>query len=288
MDDPVKCANPECGAEIEFWQIKCPVCGTPAGYPNVRKAQAEQEALNNFYDAAIVSSNARGANSKVIVLEHQAVAGKIVVNLSVDTVYNMIRNPMLNYVSYYRAVDAGVRKAAKEQHHVDRSVADDALFPNYADHIVYGALSCDGRGVTNYGPIAVSLKDEVAPLRASLLIENSFRFLATHFKPQQPLPQGYRAVWGDRGRLAVVKHATDLSAAMSDSDVNKLILRPGADRNKDDFIEVHLYDGFDKRAVERVFLDAPLIHPHDQNRWRELKELLAFEKVEFDEVGAKP
>jgi hypothetical protein len=200
----------------------------------------------------------------------------------------MIRDPMRNYISYYRAVDAGVRKAAKEQHHVDRSVADAVLFPEYFPHIVYGALSGDGRGVSNYGPIAVSLKDEVAPLRASLLIENSFRFLTMHFKYQQPLPQGYRAVWSDRSRLAVTKHINNLSNSMSDVDVGKLLLRPGADRSADDFIEVHIYDGFDKRAIERVILDAPLIHPHDQNRWRELKELLVFEKIAVDEFGAAP
>ena len=52
------------------------------------------------------------------------------------------------------------------------------LFPMYGEHIAYAALSPDGRGLPNYGPIAV--RWQVAPAyvgrRASLLEENSFIF----------------------------------------------------------------------------------------------------------------
>ncbi len=286
VDDPVRCA--QCSAEIEFWQDKCPVCGTFIGFPNVRKAQQEQEVLYELYESAVDLAEARGADGKVKALERHVDGCTIVVNMSVDIIYNMVRDPARNYISYYRLVDAEARKAAKEQHHVDRGVADAALFPKYFGHIVYGALSCDGSGLANYGAIGVSLKDEVAPLRVSLLIENSFHFMKKHFKYGQPLPPGYRAEWTDRARLAVVKHAPSLSPATPDSDINKLILRAGPDRDEDEFIEVHIYDGFDKRAIERIVLDRVPTHPHYQKRWQELKELLVAEKIDFDEAGAKP
>ncbi len=286
MDDPAKCAN--CSAEIEFWQDKCPVCGTPVSFPNVRKAQSEQETLTGLYDNAVNSAKVRGAQDKVTILERRANATQIVVNMPVDIIYNLIRDPVRNYISYYRLVDAEARKAAKEQHHIDRGEADAALFPKYFDHIVYGALSCDRRGLPNYGAVGALLRDVVAPLRASLLIENSFHFWKKYSKYRQPLPEGYRAIWSDRGRLIVVKHAASLSSATPDSEIGRLIRRPGPDRETDDFVEVHIYDGFDKRAIEYIVLDQIPTHPHDQNRWRELKELLAAEGIDFSEAGASP
>jgi len=200
----------------------------------------------------------------------------------------MIRDPKNNYGSYYRLVNAEVRKVAAEQYHIDRSVADDVLFPGYGDHIVYGALSNDDGGLTSYGPVAVFLKAEVTPLRVSLLIENSFQFLKKHYEFRKALPAGYRAVWDDRGILAVVKLGGSLTPATAEAGICELLLQPGSGKDDDDFIEVHIYDGFDKRAVERVVLQRPPMHPHDRNRWLELTELLTAEGISFGVVGAKP
>jgi hypothetical protein len=122
--------------------------------------------------------------------------------------------------------------------------------------------------LANYGPIGVFLKNAVAPLRVSLLIENSYAFLKKYYKFGQSLPEGYQATWVDRGRLAVIKHAADITPATRDDSIGDLILRPGATRDDDNFIEVYIYDGFDKRAVERVILNRPLMKPRERMRWQ--------------------
>jgi hypothetical protein len=284
MDDLVRCVNGD--ADINYWEEKCPVCGTFHSYPNVRKAQQEARALSRLYDAAVAAAIGRGTEQKVAILESSAENGKIVVSTELDFIYEMIRDPRKNYVGYYRQVAATVRKAAVEQHHVDRSVADNALFPNYAEHIVYAALSCDRAGLVNYGPVAVFLKNAVAPLRVSLLIDNSYQFLKKYYKFGQPLPTGYRATWTDRGRLAVIKCAPNVTPATPDHSLSSLIMRQGATRDDDDFIEAYVYDGFDIRAIERVVLNRPLVGPRDQNRWQELTELLAAEGIDFSWAGA--
>ncbi len=286
MNDLVRCVNGD--ADINYWEEKCPLCGTFHSFPNVRKARQEVPALSRLYDAAIAAAIVRTTDQKVTILESWADRGKIVVNTKLDFIYELIKDAKTNYVGYFRQVDAAVRKAAIEQYHVDRSVADNILFPNYLEHITYAALSCSGAGLANYGPIAIILKDAVAPLRVSLLIENSYRFLKKHYKFGQPLPAGYRATWNDRGRLAAIKHAADITPATPDDSINGLILRPGPTIDDDDFMEVHIYDSFDKRAIERVLLNRPLVTLRDQNRWQELTELLAAEGIEFGRAGGTP
>lgn len=287
MTETVTCKNPVCGADIGFWEHVCAVCGTPHSYPNVRKAEHERDTLMQFYRNAQSAARNAGMEPKVVILENVVADGKIVINTDINFLYNLINDPKMNFSNYHRLTDAQVRKAALEQHHIDRRVADDALFPNYLEHIVQGALSCDGQGLPNYGPVGVFLKNTVAQLRVSLLIDNSFGFLKRHFQFQKPLPTGYRAVWDDRSRLAVVKHQPELTSSMSESEIRKLIVRPGPDRYSDDFIEVHIYDGFDKRAIESVILSRLLARRSDRNRWQDLKELLTAEGIDFEEGGAK-
>jgi hypothetical protein len=286
MSDVVRCVK--CDAEINFWEDKCPVCGTFHSFPNVRKAEQEAPELSRLYDTAIKTSIIRTTDRKVAILKSSTEAGKIVVNTPLDFIYELIKDAKTNYVGYFRQVDAAVRKAAIEQHHIDRSVADNILFPNYLEHMVYAALSNSGVGLSNYGFVAVFLKDAVAPLKVSLLIENSYRFLKKHYKFSRPLPTGCRATWNDRGKLAVIKHGAEISPTTSDDAIKSLILRPGPTLEDDDFIEVHIYDGFDKRAVERVVLNRPFTNPRDQNRWQELTELLTAEGIDFGNVGGAP
>jgi hypothetical protein len=286
MNDLVRCVKGD--ADLNYWEEKCPVCGTFHSFPNVRKAQLEIQALSRLYDAAFAAAIVRTTDQKVALLESYADRGHIVVNTKLDFIYEMIKDPRRNYVGYFRQVDSEARKAAIEQHHIDRSVADNILFPKYLEHMVYAALSCNDTGLTNYGPVGLFLKDTVAPLRVSLLIENSFRFLEKYYKFGQPLPAGYRATWNDRGRLAVVKHAADITPATPDDSISSLILRSGPKLDDDDFIEVYIYDGFDKQAIERVVLNQPLVTPRDQQRWQELTELLTADRIDFGKAGGVP
>lgn len=53
-------------------------------------------------------------------------------------------------------------------------------------------------------------------------------------------------------------------------------------------IEVYVYDGFDKQAIERVVLNQPLVTPRDQQRWQELTELLTADRIDYGKAGGVP
>ncbi len=97
MDDPIKCAV--CGAEIEFCLEKCSVCGTFDSYPNVRKARQEEADLTRFYREAESAARLRKVETKTALLEHRARSTKIVVNVEIDVILNMIKDSRTNYVS---------------------------------------------------------------------------------------------------------------------------------------------------------------------------------------------
>jgi hypothetical protein len=269
-----KCKRSGCGADIGFWENCCRVCGEFHSYPNVRKARDEREALLRLYADAMGQAERSGLRGQAARLEKIGLKSRVVVNTDLDTIVFLAQDVRKNYAPYLRQVAAGVRKPAQEQHHRDRRVVDSALFPGYEDKIVFGALTGGWLGLRNYGKVAMFLKEAVAQKRVSLLIENSFKVFDKHFKWGRPFPSGYRAVWDDRSRLIVVKLTERLKANATEDELGGLILRQGASREKDEFIEVHIFDTFDLRAVECVRLMSRLHAKAERKRWRLTRELL--------------
>lgn len=279
-----KCIEPGCGAEIQYSEHTCGVCGAFHSYPNVRAAQEERAALLALYNQAKRRSIRNGLNGEVKRLEAVAINSRIVINADIDTVYMLARDSRNNYASYHKLVASGVRKAALQQHHRERAIVDDALFPGYGEQITFGAMTCDGAGLTSYGAIGLFLKGRVAPKRASLLVQNSFDYFKRHFKGLSlPLPAGHRAAWEDRGKLALVKVGDSLHAGMTDGEMGGLVLKPGATRKEDDFIEVHIYDLIDIRAIECAVLMTPLRKKGERGRWKETVELLSAAGVRVED-----
>ena len=134
-----------------------------------------------------------------------------------------------------------------------RRTVDAMLFGAYGDQIIYAALSLDGNGLKSYGAYSVILRDVAVSKRASVLEENSCSFVKNHkMEPGHPIPEGYRAPWGRRAELAVAKLADLISPTTSDSDFSSLLLSNGSTRDDDNFMEVHIYGGFDQNAIEAV------------------------------------
>ena len=134
--------------------------------------------------------------------------------------------------------------------------ADGTLFGIPGGQITYAALSLDGSGLISYGPVTLLLKDEAINHRASLLEENSFKLLGRFSK----IPKGYRAIWAKRADLAIAKllrqECVEKTRGATSRDARaKLILYQVGNRATDEFIEVHLWRGFNFHAIESICSD---------------------------------
>jgi hypothetical protein len=94
--------------------------------------------------------------------------------------------------------------------------------------------------------------------------ENSVIFFSKHFRrdldDEPRLPRGYRATWGERGKLCVAKLAERIDAATSPGAYSGLLLRPGSTSEDGDFVEVHVWGPMTIRTVERVISNKPTRH----------------------------
>jgi hypothetical protein len=89
------------------------------------------------------------------IVEQLSNAANAVVNMSVRVVDNIMRDD--KYRNYYQTLSAGLRIAAEMKHHSERTKVDTTFFPEYYPHIISMALSPDGRGLTSYGPVTMTI-----------------------------------------------------------------------------------------------------------------------------------
>jgi hypothetical protein len=234
---------PWCGAQVEFHQTNCQ-CGRFVGFPNVRRAEEMRADLNRNYDAAIADATGRGVRSLVDELENILRGSVATINIDPKLLYNLVAGQ--NYVSYYKALSAGLRQIAERQYHAQRSKVDAVIHPGYEMEILNAALSPDGRGLTNYGPITLRLLEVSISNRASVMRENAFDFfernkLGDRNAEEEP---GWRSVWAGRYKLGVAHLASAMTSATAIRDIPNYILSTGATRTDDRYIEVHIWGSF--------------------------------------------
>jgi hypothetical protein len=127
---------------------------------------------------------------------------------------------------------------------------DGKLWGSFGPEIRYASLSLDGRGLSSYGHCFGRLRNLHIEHRASTLEENSFEFVEA--KPSQALPLGYRSNWENRRLVAVAKCAKRIDAQTKVENFPKILMSSGTARDKDDFIEVHIYRSFDFNAFDAI------------------------------------
>jgi hypothetical protein len=183
------------------------------------------------------------------------------------------------YRNYHQRIESGERAPAEAESHSDREMVGAKLYPAFHPHIQYAALSPDGRGLKNYG--AVALRWQVTPFylerRISLLDENSFTFFERYNLGalRTPIPPGHQSVWADRTKLTIAKLAARLNSATSESSLPMLLLHSAGNRDDDDFLEVAIYaeGGLDTKDVDLVSLQTSPTTPEDQRRWQLILEM---------------
>lgn len=250
------CPNPDCGAEVQWSDDRCPKCGWDVGFPNVREvgANSERDALTERYNVAWTDAGSRGIEERLKAFENAVKNGsRAVMALPPAFLANFLQDYRALYATYQSQVDSAVRQPAQPDDDRRRRAVEGTLFGAYGSQIIYAALALDHRGLHSYGSCMVELADVAMRDRATLLEQNSYDFVREHGMGHgDPIPEGYRAVWMDRHRLAVAKLASQVHAGTQDSKFPTILLYAGRTRDKDEFIEIHIYGKLDSQTIDAV------------------------------------
>jgi len=226
----------------------------------VRAAEAlvETEALAARYQTTLSQAPDETCRRALLAFEQLVANSTLVVSRSLMDVKRLADSEENRYTNHLNLVRAGVKLPGGDKWERLRRAAGTALFPGYEDDIGFGALSLNGKGLPNYGPCAVVLKDEYIAHRSSVFECNSVTFMTTHrLEVTDPIPPGYRATWSNRGRLAAAKLGGRITAGMDSDDAARLLLSPAANPEDDDLVEVHIWGGFTVRAIASVSILPP-------------------------------
>jgi hypothetical protein len=250
---------PKCSAPTSLALRYCTTCTHDLGAPNCREAAdpVEREALRDREKQARLSATERGVGAEYASLHASLTASSGVVVCMPPIVARLIsEDPRQIYSNYETLVGAGVRKPAPTTSDRERGSVAGLLFGSYANRVVYGALSLGDRGPHTYGAIACRLRGETISSRVSFLERNSYRFVQQHgLAPGRPVPAGFRSVWDNRADLAATKLANGLKANQTAKDWDLALLSSdGENRGEEDFVEAHIFDGFDVHAVASLKL----------------------------------
>ncbi len=250
----------KCDAVVPAHLRHCPVCGRDNGCPNVRAAElkTETEALHARLRAAEVSAEARNCLDILNKFGLAVLGSKAVIARSFGVLDTIVMSDNVALVSFHQQVASGSRMPENNAWDQGRAAAESTILPNFYDQISFAALSLDGRGVTSFGEYSIVLKEEATALRASVFEENPFLFNQRHrvIAGQLP-PPGYRASWSQRHILAKAKLQPLLNASTTPDQFAGILITQASPPENADFIEVHIFGGIPRLAIERVIGPIP-------------------------------
>jgi hypothetical protein len=259
---PLSIPCPECTNEIPQPAERCPHCGRPGVFWNVIAAEdiAERAALERRYQAAKADAVSRNAGSNLQDFENAVAGSKAVIARSVIEVHRLTSSNRQLYATFYELTESGISLPAGDEWDMLRELADTVLFWKSKKHIRFGALSLDGVGLPNYGPCSLVLRDEMISHRSSVFEENSAVFMERRkikISRNPNVPKGYKATWGDRGKLCVAKLACKIDSKTGPDKYSRLLLRQGSTSEDDEFVEVHIFGPMTVLTMEQVIVTAP-------------------------------
>jgi hypothetical protein len=241
------------------------VCDHDCGYPNVRAAERPEEirALEERLRIAEATAAGRGCSSVLADFRGAVRSSEAVLCRNLSTVMSLISSEDELYASFYQLVGMGARRPAETPAEIQRTLADDILFPYYRDQIRFASLSLNGRGVPHYGDCSLVLKELPIQDRATAFEENSLYFCMKRdlgLKRHIP-PRGYRARWSRRDELAAAKLESALQPGAQADSFAEIIMKPAAKSKDADFIEVHIYGPLHRRNIARLTARRPQNKP---------------------------
>jgi hypothetical protein len=238
---------------------RCPHCGSVIPFPNVRACgtPGERAALERRYQDAYNDAASRGTVTSLKGYEQQTAQAQAVIARSALELARLASSDNELYATYYQLIEGGVRMTSGGKWDTLRGVADKALFPGYEKHIRFAALTLNGLGLVNYGECSMVLRSDMISHRASVFEENSVVFMNKHgirMSEADRLPEGYRAEWSERGKIAALKASGELLPDTTPDEYPGLLLRQGTSTEDDRFVEAHIWGSMTIRTVERVVM----------------------------------
>jgi hypothetical protein len=248
------CSNIDCNQPIPSHVTRCPICGADAGFPNVRAAARTQEttALDLRYRQAIQLADNRGAKAIVDEFANSLDGSWPVLCKEIREVSEIVNRDDLAFVSFHQLVSSGWRTPTETRWDQIRESAESLMFPYYYKELQYAALSLDNLGPSGYGQCSIVLKQSTIKNRASLLEQNSIKFVTDRdLVAGTTLPTGYRATWEARCKLAIAKLAAIVDISTPPVDFPKILL-DDTSKTDCDLIEVQIYGAIHPQAIERI------------------------------------
>lgn len=252
----------KCGAPQYNINLECASCGTNLGFPNVRIANLPDEvkALDIRAQNSVENAQANGIYDEFLNLTDAVEQhSKVIVSMPAEIALNIVTNINTQFVNYERLVGAGALNPAEFANDAHRRVVAGALFANFGEQIVYGALSLSERGLSTYGDIYCVLKAVAIDERTSFLNTNSYEFIEKYGNSDHP--EGYRSDWPNRAKLVGTKLEENASIRKGQSikDWEKILLVcDGKNRDRDEFIEAHIFGSFNVFSIEKMVAATPI------------------------------
>lgn len=277
---------PTCSAPVQPHLRSCHACETEIGFPNVRAAEDERPDLLKRYHEAMKSAEHRGALKEIAEFEKTAKGSWAILCRSLSQVDSLVSGDNAVYVSFHAQVDSGARMPRLGDHFEEkRPIVDAAIFPRYHDKINFAALSLGGPVPSNYGQYTIVLKDTLIAKRSSVFEENSFLFIERHqVQVAGNVPRGFRAVWNERHVLAVAKHANEIQAQITPDKFPGILSNNQRAKQDPDFIEVHIFGGLTRAAIDRVIGPEPKQRV-DKVLWKALLAKLVKNGIRYEKIA---
>lgn len=252
-----RCTFSDCGYVLPVAADRCPHCGRPGLFPNVRAASqpAERDALERRYRRARDDIQARGcareANAFMAALE----GSRAVIARPLGEVERLARSDREVYSTYYKQIEAEIRLPDDSHWDPLRRIAEEALFPGYKHEIRFAALTLDDRGLSSYGDCFFTLRTPMIAHRATVFEENNIMFIVQRnltLADMRALPRGHRAPWEDRAKLCMAKLGDRLEQNMAQQDFPAVLMAAGPSTSDDDFVEVHVFGPMTIRTIDKI------------------------------------
>lgn len=256
-----------CGAEVFDYENRCVRCTWPQGFPNVRIADSrdERKALDARARRARRHAVKSGAGSELDRLIAMAEAAPIAFNRKLIQLFQWCQEPDQCFRPWLWKVAQGQR-VIPDKFNIGRMAFEHNVNPGFSDNINFGYLDVGDQNGPSYGPYKVRFHTAAVSRRTTFLETNAYYFCHEHGVVDPSLvPPGYRASWKRSGKLAEAKLGGKVRSGMSDSDLQKLLVRPEGDGVTEDFLEAHIYNPLHISAIESV--RGPEPSPEETRMW---------------------
>src|ERR1022692_1241272 len=106
-----RCNFEDCGHELPVRADRCPHCGRPGLFPNVRAAQQPDELseLERRYARARAEIQGRGCDGVADAFERAIASSHAIIARPLSEVERLARNDREGYSTYYKAIEGEAR-----------------------------------------------------------------------------------------------------------------------------------------------------------------------------------